>query len=379
MSKKCVLIEDSTLREGEQSPGVAFTEAQKRSIVQALAQAGVKHIEVGTPAMRSVEFMTIKALAQDLSDLTLIGWNRGVRADLDKTFESGLTALHIGLPSSDLHIKEKFGRDKNWVLDTAADLVTYAKSQGAKFISVSAEDIGRADLEFLKKYARTIQSAGASRMRLSDTIGCLTPHRVAEIVTTLKQTVDIDLQLHMHNDLNLSLANVLSGVEAGATQVHVTINGLGERAGIAALHQVAVALHLLLDVETGIDLRQLVSLSELVAVYTKHPIAFNEPIIGKNVFTHESGIHVDGILKVKESFEPFPPELVDRQHQFVLGKHSGSHALEHILKEAGVKIDREQARTLIPLIRRVSCVLGGCVPEPLAVVMAEHILNDSAK
>lgn len=372
MNKGYIVIEDTTLREGEQTPGVTFTEHQKRSIVEALAKAGVKYLEVGTPAMGSSEFRTIQTLTSEFSELTLIGWNRGVRADIDQTFEAGLTALHIGLPSSNLHIKEKFGREQNWVIETAAELIEYAKLQGATFISVSAEDMGRADIEFLKRYARTLKTAGATRMRLSDTVGCLSPHKVAKIVATLKQEVDMDIQLHMHNDLNLGLANVLSGVEAGATQVHVTINGLGDRAGLTPIHQVVVALHLLMDMDTGIDFKELMNLSKLVAEYTNLPIAHNEPIVGKYVFTHESGIHVDGVLKVKESFESFPPELVGRKHEFVLGKHSGTHAIEHIFKKAGTIISREQAKTLLPAIRELAPLFGGCIPPDVVVILARY-------
>lgn len=376
MARTSVLIEDTTLREGEQTPGVAFKEKQKFAIVEALAKANIKYIEIGIPVMGSVEFHALQLIAREFSTLTLIGWNRGLRTDIERSFDAGLTAIHIGLPSSDIHIKEKFGRDQSWVIETAIELVEYAKSQQATFISVSAEDMGRADIDFLKKYAKALETAGATRMRLSDTIGCLTPSRVTEIVRVLKQETNLPLQLHMHNDFNLALANVLAGVEAGASQVHATINGLGERAGITSIHQAVVGLHLIADAYTNVEMKELVNLSALVEMYTGLPIAYNEPVIGKYAFTHESGIHVDGILKVKESFEAFSPELVGRHHEFVLGKHSGSHAVEHILKQNGFLVNRETAKSLLPLIRELSVLMGGYLDPQIVIAILKNTLID---
>lgn len=374
--KRQILIEDSTLREGEQTPGVAFSEFQKRRILEGLAEANVKYAEVGIPVMGSIEFNAIKKLAEEPGLPKLIGWNRGVKEDLNRTFEAGLDALHIGLPSSDIHIKDKFNKDYHWVIETAVELIEYAKSQGATFISVSAEDMGRANIEFLKSYAKALEQAGASRMRLSDTVGCLTPNKVFEIVKTLRSEVkQLDFQLHMHNDFNLALANVLAGLEAGAGQVHVTINGLGDRAGIAALHQVVVALEVLAGYSTGIDLKKVYQLSKLVEEFTGLPIAHNEPIVGDLVFTHESGIHVDGMLKVKNSFEAFPPELVGREHQFVIGKHTGSRAIQHALESQKISVNREEAQKLIPFIREFSTITRSNVQPEILALFARYFLN----
>lgn len=376
MEKRFILIEDTTLREGEQTPGISFNERQKRNIIEGLAQAGVKYIEVGIPVMGSVEFKAIKKIAAEKDMPTLIGWNRGIKEDLDRTFEAGLTALHIGLPSSDVHIKQKFGADYNWVIETAVSLVEYAKSQGATFISVSAEDMGRANIDFLKSYAKSLEQAGVTRMRLSDTVGCLTPIKTTAIVSELmKEVSHINFQMHMHNDFNLALANVMAGVDAGASQVHVTINGLGDRAGIASLHQVVVALELLGGYSTAINMKELCKLSSLVAEYSGLQVAANEPIVGSAVFTHESGIHVDGILKVKESFEAFEPEILGRTHDFILGKHTGSAAVQHILKEQGYMIDRNQAKQMLPFIRELSTLTNSKVDREVALLIAKHLFE----
>lgn len=373
---KKILIEDSTLREGEQTPGVAFTETQKRTILEGLSKANVKYAEVGIPAMGSVEFKIIQSLAEDKHLPRLIGWNRGVKSDLEATFEAGLDALHIGLPSSDVHIKDKFNKDYSWVIETAIELIEFAKSQGATFISVSAEDMGRANMEFLKKYVKAVEKAGATRMRLSDTVGCLTPGKVKSIVESLrKEVVDLEFQLHMHNDFNLALANVLSGVEAGAKQVHVTINGLGDRAGIASLHQVVTALEIQTDYSTEVDMKMLYSLSKMIEDFTGLTISHNEPIVGELVFAHESGIHVDGMLKAKNSFEAFAPELVARSNTFIIGKHTGSRAIQHVLQERGLHVSRDQAQQLVPFIREYSTMTRGSVPPELLLLFANSILQ----
>lgn len=380
LSNAKILIEDSTLREGEQTPGVAFTESQKRAILEGLAKANIKYAEVGIPVMGSVEFKAIQSLAKDPHLPKLIGWNRGVKTDLDKTFEAGLDSLHIGLPSSDVHIKDKFKKDYNWVIETAVELIEYAKSQGAKFISVSAEDMGRANMEFLKKYAKALDEAGATRMRLSDTVGCLTPKRVSEIVTTLKREVDtLDFQVHMHNDFNLALANVMAGVEAGAKQVHVTINGLGDRAGITALHHVIPALEILTNYSTDVNMMEIYTLSKLVEEFTGLVISHNEPIVGDLVFAHESGIHVDGMLKVKTSFEAFSPELLGREHSFIIGKHTGSHAIQYVLSEQGVSVTREQAQEFLPFVREFSTMTSSSIEPELLALMARHVLKNQNK
>lgn len=348
-----ILIEDSTLREGEQTPGVSFSFEQKKEILFKLAEAGIEYAEVGIPAMGIETIEEIRRLQRYRKIPKLIGWNRGVREDLDKSFESGLSAVHIGLPSSLIHIKDKFKKDENWVIETAQHLVEYAKKSGADFISVSAEDMGRADIEFLKRYSHFLYKSGASRMRLSDTVGCLSPNKTFNIVSRIKEhTPNLDLQMHMHNDLGLSLANSLYGIKAGATQLHVTINGLGDRAGITSLHQAAVILKILENKVTNIKLDRIYELSNMVADYTGLKVAHNEPVIGANVFSHESGIHIEGLLKEGKSFETFDPSIVSRKHEFVIGKHTGSTAIKYVLEENDVYISRDQAKLITPYVRK---------------------------
>lgn len=350
LTESSLLIEDSTLREGEQSPGVAFTVDDKVSIARLLEGIGVRALEMGTAAMGGPEEEAVRALVRGGLRMRLIGWNRGRRSDLERSFECGVDSVHIGLPSSDAHIERKFGKSREWVVETMQELVAYAKTQQA-WVSVSAEDVGRADVEFLIHYARAVAAAGADRMRLSDTVGVLDPFRTHDLFQRIAAEVPIPLQAHMHNDYGLATANTLAAVRGGARHVHVTVNGLGERAGIAPLDEVAMGLRTHLGVDTGIRLEGLCELCEYVAVASGRPIAANKPVTGRSAFEHESGIHVDGMLKVQDSFEPFPPELVGARRAIVIGKHSGSAAVQHVLVSQGVPAEREELGDLVQVVR----------------------------
>jgi len=289
----------------------------------------------------------------------LIGWNRGMVSDLEHSARAGFRGVHIGIPTSQAHLQGQLKKDENWVIDTAGKLVEFSKNEGMEIISVSAIDMSRSKIEFLQKYAQALESAGATRLRLSDTVGVFNPEKTREVVLKIREVSSIPLQMHMHNDYGLSLANMLAGVNAGAEQVQVTVNGLGERNGITALHQAVVALELMYGYDTGVNLKELLPLSELVAAFTNFPIANNEPVIGRGAFSHESGIHVDGMLKSQESFQPFDPTLVGRHHEFVLGKHSGSSSLQWFLRQEGIDVTREEAADLLPFVREFATENNG--------------------
>jgi homocitrate synthase NifV len=348
--RRDVLLEDSTLREGEQSPGVCFSLAEKVTIARLLCEIGVEAIEVGTPVMGGPEGDAIEALVAAGLPVRLIGWNRGRRSDLEASFACGLTAVHIGLPSSDHHIERAFKSTRAWVIEAIQELVGFAKEQGA-WVSVSAEDVGRADLDFLEEYAKHVEQAGADRMRLSDTIGVLDPVRAEELFARLSSAVDIPLQAHMHNDIGLATANTLAAVRGGARQVHVTVNGLGERAGIAPIDEVVIGLERHLDVDPGIETSGLTRLARYVAEASGRPLPVNKPVTGSAIFTHESGIHVSGTLKAADAFEPFPAESVGGKTKFVIGKHSGRDAVQHLLAEGGIEAERQDLGPVTEAIR----------------------------
>lgn len=345
-----LLVEDTTLREGEQSPGVAFSGDEKVEIVRLLTELGVRAVEVGTPAMGGPEADAIKRLVAEALPIRLIGWNRGRKSDLDASFECGVDSVHIGLPASDHHLEQKFEKTREWVVETMQELVAYAKEQGA-WVSVSAEDVGRADAEFLVEYAKATAEAGADRLRMSDTIGVLDPFKAVELFRHISESVSLPLQAHMHNDFGLATANTLAAVKGGARHVHVTVNGLGERAGIGALDEVVLGLERHLGIETGIRKEGLRELADFVARASGRPIPPSKPVTGDAVFAHESGIHVEGVLKVPEAFEPIDPASVGGAREIVIGKHSGSGSVQYVLAEQGIDVERGDLGQVVEAVR----------------------------
>lgn len=347
---KDLWLEDTTLREGEQSPGVSFNLEEKVQIAKYLDAVGVTAIEVGTPAMGGPETEAIKAILNAGISARLIGWNRGRKSDLEASFAAGLDSVHIGLPASDHHLHNKFEKTREWVVETMQELVQYAKSQGA-WVSISAEDSGRADEDFLVYYAKAAKEAGADRMRCSDTIGVLNPFRAHDLFKRISEESGLPIMAHMHNDFGLATANTLAAVRGGATQVHFTVNGLGERAGLAPIDEVLLGLIKHNQLDLKVDLSLLKELSEYVATASGRVIAKNKAVTGDAMFAHESGIHVDGVLKVPDAFEPYPPELVGGERRIVIGKHSGSNAILYILQKNNVSANRDELEKVVEQVR----------------------------
>lgn len=267
-----IIVEDTTLRDGEQSPGIAFTKEKKLSIFSSLLEAGVGWVEVGIPAMGGDELEVLKLLLERKDEATLIAWNRGVETDVIQSLDLGFQAVHIGLPTSAIHLNSSVKKDRLWLMQTASDLIARAKDRGV-YVSISAEDVGRSDIEFIEEYALHVAAAGADRIRLSDTIGILRPDQYAAIISRVVKVSDIAVQCHAHNDFGLATANTLAGLAAGATFFHATVNGIGERAGMPDLAQCVLALKLLYGVDVRVDPKKLISLSRLVedATHAKCP------------------------------------------------------------------------------------------------------------
>ena len=353
-----LIIEDTTLRDGEQSPCVAFSKETKIEIYKNLVKAGIKWMEVGIPAMGGSEAKVLREICErSVSDNTnVIAWNRGILEDIKYSISLGFKALHIGLPTSNIHLQHSVKKDRLWLLSTSADLVKYAKDQGA-FVSVSAEDIGRTEIKFLKEYANNIYEAGADRLRLSDTIGILTPEKYAEIISSIKSEVPIDLQCHAHNDFGLAVANTISALKAGAKYFHTTINGIGERAGMADTAQVVLALKQLYSIDIGIKTEQLSNLSKLIAKHTKVNVYPWHPIVGRNVFAHESGIHAKATINHSQTFEPFQPETVGGERLIIIGKHSGKNSIKFKLKQMGINfLNDEILQKCLEKVREISMI-----------------------
>lgn len=346
-----VSINDTTLRDGEQTAGVAFNAEEKIAIARALAAAGVPEMEIGIPAMGEAEVEVIRAIVGLRLPSSLMVWGRMCEQDLAAAAGCGAQLVNLSIPVSDIQIERKLQRDRDWVLAQIRDFVPRACELGSE-VCVGGEDASRADPDFLLRVVDTAEAAGARRFRFADTLGILDPFAVYEHIRLLRAVSGLEIEMHAHNDFGLATANTLAAIRAGATHVNTTVNGLGERAGNAALEEVVMGLRHLHGADVAIDTQRFPEISTLVARASGRPVAANKSIVGDAVFTHEAGLHVDGLLKDALTYQGFDPGEVGRRHRTVLGKHSGSRAVISAYAELGLRLERDVAGRLLERIRR---------------------------
>lgn len=350
MKTSFIQINDTTLRDGEQAAGIAFNIEEKIAIATFLDSIGVQELEVGIPAMGQEEAEAIRAIAKLGLKAQLLGWNRAKISDVQASLDCGLHRVQISVPVSDIQIAAKFHGQWRVVLDRLRDTIDFARDRGLE-VSVGGEDSSRASDSFLLDVASFAQEWGAFRFRFCDTVGVLDPLSTYNKVRKLVSNLEIPVEMHTHNDLGLATANALAGIQAGALSVNTTVNGLGERAGNAALEEVVMALKQLYGIEIGIDTKQLLELSRLVAKASNCPVPPWKAIVGENAFAHESGIHAHGILQNPVTYEPFAPEDVGWERRFVVGKHSGRHLVLNMLQQHGIFLNSEEIQSVLEAVR----------------------------
>lgn len=383
-----VIIFDTTLRDGEQSPGATMNTAEKIRIATRLEELGVDVIEAGFPAASEGDFDAVSQIAGKLKKCQVAGLCRASRNDIDKAWGAVKHAahprIHTFLATSDLHMKYKLNMSKDEVVSAAVEAVRYAKTLTDN-IEFSAEDGSRSDKDFLCRVFEAVIDAGATTVNLPDTVGYAVPEEYAELVRyVMANTPNMDravLSVHCHNDLGLATANTLAAIAAGARQAEVTINGIGERAGNTALEEVVMALNTrpgYVPVTTGIDTTKISPTSKLVSMITGMMVQPNKAIVGANAFAHESGIHQDGVLKNPMTYEIMQPETVGlTSNKLVLGKHSGRAAIRSRLQEMGYNLSDEELKIVLKQFKDLADKKKQVLDEDLEALVNEGILRSS--
>jgi D-citramalate synthase len=366
---------DTTLRDGEQTPGVSLSPEQKLEIARKLSEIGVHVVEAGSAAASEGEREAIRLIAADGLTAEICTYVRALKEDIDYAADLGADSVHLVIPVSDLHIEKKLRKTRDQVCKMAWDAVEYAKGRGL-IVELSGEDASRADQEFVRHLFAEGVKRGADRLCFCDTVGLLTPQRAAEVVPPLAAIAP--LSIHCHDDLGVAMANTLAALRAGATCAHATVNGLGERAGNTPLEELVMALEVLYGVKTGIKTGEIYHLSTLVSRLTKVPLATNKAIVGEMAFTHESGIHAHGILRDARTYEPIRPEMVGRKRRIVLGKHSGTASVEAALQEMHYRADGRQVAQIVARIKKLGDE-GKRVTDADLMAIAETVLGLEAK
>ena len=352
-SKRHINIIDTTLRNGEQTAGVVFSKHEKIRIAKMLDEIGVPEIEIGTPSLGAVEREVIKEILEDDFNSRLFVYCEAEPQNIEYAVKCGAKNVIINISTSDIHIKEKYKKNKTWVINKLREAMKTARQNGLDFI-VSAEDATRTDLGFLLKLISIAGKKGAYRFRICDTVSRLDPFRTFLLISTISSATDIPIEVYNHNDFGMATANGMAAIRGGASSLVVSVGGLGEGTGNAAMEEIIMALRYLENIELGIETSRFREIAEYVARASARAVPVWKAIVGTNVFAHESGIHADGVIKNPKNYEVFNPSEVGLTRQLVVGKHSGSHTILHKFKEFNIELTDKQANDILALARDMS-------------------------
>lgn len=368
-----IKVLDTTLRDGEQTPGVSLTSSEKLRIATKLEEIGVDYIEAGSAITSSGERESIKEITSQGFSTEILSFSRPLNIDIDYCLDCDVDAVNLVVPTSDLHIFDKLNTTKDKLLEMSNKAVEYCKDHGLT-VELSAEDASRSDIDFLRLVFENAIDFGADRVCVCDTVGIFTPDASFKMFNSLKD-VGVPLSCHCHNDFGLAVANTLAAIKGGACEFHSTVNGIGERAGNTSFEETVVSINRLLpNFDTNVKINQIYNISKLVARLTGVYIQPNKAIVGENAFAHESGIHSDGIIKNASTYEPMTPELVGRSRRFVIGKHMGTHGLDTRLKEIGLNVNKQQLQQICDNIK-VLADKGKTVSDVDLQAIADDVLN----
>ena len=343
---------DVTLRDGEQMPGVVFRADEKLDIALRLDEIGVEVIEAGFPVVSSAEMNAVKEVCNLGLKAKISALSRSVKKDVDAAIDCGVDMISVFIATSDLHLKHKLHMSCPEAIACALQTVEYAKDHGL-IVRFSAEDATRTDFETLKKLYKKAEEYHADYVSVADTVGIMNPRTTHYMISELRKSIKTPICMHCHDDLGMALANTLAGAEAGARQLHTTVNGIGERSGNTPLEELLIALRLHYDIESY-DLSKIKDLSQLVQTYSDVPVAKNKAVVGTNAFSHESGIHVAAVLEEPRTYELYSPELVGAARHIIIGKHTGVKALKYITQRMGYYLKDQELGDLSERVKMCS-------------------------
>lgn len=369
---------DTTLRDGEQTAGVVFANSEKIMIAEMLSDLGINQLEVGIPTMGGDEKDAIKQIVKKNLKSSIMAWNRAVVSDIEQSIDCGVDAVAISISVSDIHIQNKLKTSREWVIENMVKATEFAKKNGL-YVSVNGEDASRADEDFLIEFIEAAKQAGADRFRFCDTVGVMDPFTIRNKIERIYNKTKFDIEMHTHNDFGMATANAIGGVLGGANYVGVTVNGLGERAGNAALEEVLMSLIHVLKCHSNIDTRRFKELSEYVSRASGRELPAWKAIVGSNMFRHESGIHADGALKDPKNYEAFDPSEVGLERQIVISKHSGRAAVVNKFREYDIELDDEVASRVLDAVRSTSVKLKRSLFDKELVFIYKDVMKDMEK